>query len=618
MRTTTDKILGYITLIAIALLCVPLTWFTLGGDGGISTGWTISPRIADDGEISGESVVLIVDGKVSDVYVNVGEIYGANDDGGITFTIDFADSETSIKNGEYLIGNHYEYSLFNGGERTYGWTLLASSLNKSQKYVKFTTNNSFVLNEIVFTDEKGNRLPTSCYGAIVWRDNARKFVLAENDTINSFTSVVDEQDGFELSGTNLLNERESELQNAISNLRRGSGYYVSKTANVLGVELAFIGTAIFGETAFGLRIIPFVFFVATLYLLYFFAKKIFGGSLYGTTAVICYLLAGIGLCIGGLGLSYSTSAFFAIASLRFAYELFIEKMQSENKKIWLKNLFMSTLFLTLAVLCDITALVILPFILSIYVVFAIRIIKIRAKAYNEADGLEKEYNREKLNSTVLSTVLGGIVCFIVVPLLLSLMAYLFAFPTYAGYYRTENVFAVTFKNFSRLYASLSSGTFFGWIIGLGSQTLGTFDGEVYISANKAFVVLSTLGVATLIALGYRVKNKKIINDKIKVGVSENEEQIRFFVYAYCVTLLSNFIFIGKNEYHSFVFTLIPAVFCTVALFKAVQRNLKNKIYKGVAITIASVVVLFFLAQFVTFIQVALPTEIAKYLYAWTL
>ncbi len=616
MKATTDKTLGLITLIVIALICVPLMWFTLGTDSGTATGWDISPRITDSGDLKGESVILKTEGTVSSIYVNVGEIYVAGESGEITFTLDFSDSENAMKNDDYVLGSRREFTIFQNGERSYGWVKLAGSLSYSQKYVKISSTQSFELKEVVFTDKKDNRLETTCYGGLVWEGNARKFVSAQNDKAGTFSLVCDEQDSFELKGVSVLNDRESEIQSAVSNLLKSEGYYVSKTANALGVELIALGTLIFGENPFGLRIIPFLFFVATLYLLFFFGKKLFGANLYGMLTTVCYLVAGLGLSLAGLGLSYSIAVFFAVASLYFTYNLFVKGMQTKNAREWLREALMSGLFLCLAVLCDISSLIIAPVVLAVYIVLMVRAIKARATAYKTASGLEIELNREVLNKTVLSTVLGFFVIFAVLPILINLLVYGLAFPSYAGYYATENLFAIIAKNYSNLFLSLSGTTHFGWIIGLGSQKLNNFGGSVIISANKAFALLSTLSALVLGILYVGVNKQKVVSGGIIVGIKDTRNAILYVIYAFTVCWIANLIFIGKNEYYSYIYTLIPATLCTVGLFKVLQQNLKKGVCKGVAIAIVAIVSLFFLAQFVTFIQVAIPSEVAKYLYGW--
>ena len=626
MKAITNKTIGLITLIVIALLCVPLMWFTLGNDSGTSTGWQLSPRVSDDGEISSEYVILKVTyqqdekGKtlpINAIYVNIGEVYGANEQGEITFTLDFNNSETSLINGLIVSNTHREFTVFKNGERNYGWVNLAGSLSYSQKYIKITSKQSFELKEVVVTDEKGNRLQLECYGGAVWGETY-DFLTAEQNPEAPFTKVVDEQDSFDLKGISTLTYKEAETLGAISNLLKGEGYHVANYSNVLGVELTAVGVLIFGENSFGLRIIPFLFFVATLYLLFFFGKKLFGGSLYGTLCSACYLLAGLGLCFGGLGLSYSIAVFFAVLTLWFTYNLFTKGITAGDNRTWLREALMSSLFLTLAILCDICALILLPLVFTVYIVLAVKAIKNAVGDYKTASGLDKEYARESKNKVIVSTVLGFVVLYLALPLLLNLMFYLVAFPTYAGYYATENIFKIIAQNFANLYSSLSVGTFFPWVVGLGSQTLEGFGGNSYIVANKAFSMLSTLSVVALALLYQAVKKQKITSGGIIVGIKDNQNAILFNIYAFALCYLANLIFVGKNEYYSYIYTLIPATLSVIALFKVCENQFKNKLFKGIAIAVASVVGLFFLAQAVTFLQFFIPSDIAQYLYGWML
>ena len=72
------------------------------------------------------------------------------------------------------------------------------------------------------------------------------------------------------ANTDTLTESEISLAGAVDNLINFKGGYVSHEHNVLGVLFTAIGISIFGNSPFGLRIVGFLFFLATLYLLFFF------------------------------------------------------------------------------------------------------------------------------------------------------------------------------------------------------------------------------------------------------------------------------------------------------------------------------------------------------------
>ena len=617
MKSQKYSLLGSIALIVIAILCIPLMCFTLGGGNSTSTGWVISPRMGSNGKYLGESVIFEVTGKVGAVYVNIGDVYNTDEKGAINFMVDFRSSSDSIEEDDYMQALRKNFSIEAGESRNFGWVKLGNLTTLGEKYIKLTTGQSFELKEVAFVDKDGKQLPTKCYGGYVWKGSSRYFTTAAQDNLQSFSLTADEQDSFGLSGVNALTYKEAEMLGAISNFMEGKGYHVSETSGPLGVELLSLGVLLFGENSFGLRIMPFIFFVATVYLMYFFAKKLFGGHLYATVCASAFLLSGLGLSLGGIGLSYAPALFFAVVSLWFMHNLWCEGLSSKVHS-WSKNLLMATLFLALAVLCDLNAIILLPMLLIGYWVLFARAVKGYKKAYVVASGLDKEYAREHLSKTVGYGILAFVLCFLLLPLVLNLLSYLVAYPSYAGYYKTDNPFVVIAKNLADLYASNESGYFFGWVLGLGSQKLGSFSNEVYIVSNKAFTLLSSLSVIALGVLTVLNGKNKLTSGGILVAFKDCYKSILFLILSFAICYLSMLIFVGKNEYHSFAYLSVISVLVITCMARLLKGNLKSKANRAVVIVLSAIVVLFFVAQFVCFTQIAIDPTVAKYLYGWTL
>ena len=78
------------------------------------------------------------------------------------------------------------------------------------------------------------------------------------------------------------------------------------------------------------------------------------------------------------------------------------------------------------------------------------------------------------------------------------------------------------------------------------------------------------------------------------------------------------IFVGKNEYHSFAYLSVISVLVITCMARLLKGNLKSKANRAVVIVLSAIVVLFFVAQFVCFTQIAIDPTVAKYLYGWTL
>ena len=161
MKSQKYSLLGSIALIVIAILCIPLMCFTLGGGNSTSTGWVISPRMGSNGKYLGESVIFEVTGKVGAVYVNIGDVYNTDEKGAINFMVDFRSSSDSIEEDDYMQALRKNFSIEAGESRNFGWVKLGNLTTLGEKYIKLTTGQSFELKEVAFVDKDGNNFPQS-------------------------------------------------------------------------------------------------------------------------------------------------------------------------------------------------------------------------------------------------------------------------------------------------------------------------------------------------------------------------------------------------------------------------------------------------------------------------
>ncbi|MBQ7408859.1 MAG: hypothetical protein IJW13_06295 [Clostridia bacterium] len=615
MNNKKSNVLKYLSLILIAMLAIPVLAFALGTDKGVSSGWATQSAQLTTASLSGESVIVEKEGSVQKLYLHIGNVYYAPN-GKLDITIDWSDSSSSIQGSDYIGIQRKQVTVDLPEDGFYNWVCIADDLAIGAKYVKVTVLQSIDINEIALVDKDGKQVVASCYGAIVWKNAKRSFVSAQNAGDLKFTAVTDEQDSFIQKGVFSQTDAENKLSGAISNLLKGEGYYVSQTENVLAVELISLGAIIFGNNSFGLAIIPYIFFVACAYVIFFFASKLFGSHGYGLAAAILFMLAGLPLGIAVNAGGRVIALFFLLSAFYFAYsyynqQLTVKNLSSGMKKLLLcgitfalavcADIYCSLAFIALAVLCSITS--------------AKAIIK-TSTDYSTAEGLEKEYARERHVKVYRAVVLYSLVSFIIIPILFVMLTYAIVYPVYMGYYGDLNFFAMIAENHYNLAYGANGSLYLGWIVGLFSQKLtSTIGNESYLVANKGLVLLSLVSLIAVAVIYILFKAGKIKNEKLLAELIENQKVILALLISFAVNFFMLTVFIGSASYSSFVFSLVFLTMFTLMLHKLLKQMLGKRLMLSVTAVAAVIIVFFFVLQLPLFLNIPFKTEISNF-YMW--
>lgn len=615
MRTSKEKQINFITLVLITLLTLPILCFSLGNNKGINTSWFINPKVdsSTNAVTFTNSVILSVDEAVHEIYLYVGNVYNAPNNK-IEIILDSSDSQSSIKQGDYFSPNRKIFSIDVKKGEYLGWVKLGLNSTITSTYIKLGTKQSFELFEVGFTGKDGVVVPAKCFGGITWA-NTYKFISADS-VKDGFVLVADEQDAFSpKKGINTLTESEISLAGAVDNLINFKGGYVSHEHNVLGVLFTAIGISIFGNSPFGLRIVGFLFFLATLYLLFFIAKKIFTSNTYAVITVILYLLSGLSLSLVTHSNPITITIFFVLASFYSALIFANKATDSKSIRKHANYLVLCGFTFALALCVSVYALFVLPAILFTVLYPSIKGIVHAYKDYNEAEGLEKEYAREKYRKTLSRVIVNSIIGFAVMPVLLLVISYGIAYPTYTAFFES-NLISAIFKNHSRIFASQSNGLFAGWVIGLGSKELSSaFAGSYHLVANRAFALISSLSLLAIGVMYIRNKMGRILSGALIVALRENKKIYFSLLAIFACSWLGNLFFWGTNDYINFAITLTFATLSTVLLYKLLNTFMKKRLLRVLTVIILTVIVLFFALHTTAIFNYDLPKDFQP-IYVW--
>ena len=105
--------INLIVIIVTALVMLAIMTFTLGSLETTGSSWFVQPAFNEaTGEYVGESVILENSDTATKIYVRIGNVYNADKDGNIKFTVDGSSSKTEIcKYGTYLELTRSRYTI---------------------------------------------------------------------------------------------------------------------------------------------------------------------------------------------------------------------------------------------------------------------------------------------------------------------------------------------------------------------------------------------------------------------------------------------------------------------------------------------------------------------------
>ncbi len=517
MKKFTTKTLNYILLGALAVIFFVISCFGLGNMKAPSSYYST-------GEIDGAQYNALVyeldfgsNEKLDSVWINFGSknYYNLQETLHVYARMAASESSTMVE---------IKHKQLNAGQITVGgWLQLASasdigsSSNRSFFMLAFTGQTKVKVNEIAFVGSKNEQLFK--LGATAYASGQKNSLT--DTLINSSTlltdaegkayanKLIDEQRSFNLSnidgdtyvndGKSLLTPTEILTAEGVKNLVDGNASYVDGETNPLGAYLLALGCSIFGYNPVGMRIMPLLFTVGTIVLLFFLGKLITGREVCGLLLSFLYAMNGYSLSFATVGNVAAIFVFFVVLSVYFTFRFYRYGINSKTPLKGFLNLLFAGVAFTGALLTKSQALFALPVILAIFTFGLVRQYKKFSKLSKEQNSAvtkkELKANFAKNSLPQVGVLVTG---FALLPLLALSCFFLIGYPFFSSAYGTTSLFGYMTKHFTNMFklGSMVSGGHFA--LNMGAVDLG----GKFIFGNLLTNYLTL--VASVGALGYLI------------------------------------------------------------------------------------------------------------------
>lgn len=333
---------------------------------------------------------------VDSVYVNVGTVYTKYGESAlveIEYTTSSSPNVTggSNFNGERAFGNVYAEGAENG--YNYNWFPIVTGAAKDNvRYLFFKADKNLQLNEIVCLDELGNVLPLMAY------------YQAENGyDEESLEKAVDAQGGFKISSSayDNLTQEEGYYMTAVNNFLEGgvvfdgSVYNIAKNYNPLGIVFMAPAVAVFGDSAFALRLTPFLATCVMIAFAYLFAKDLFKSEKVAYLFSLLLMFGGLALTVGKMGTPLPFVFCALVASLYFTHRFFSYGVSPNKPLKGCLTVLASGIFAALAIAVETLAVLPALGIVALFVLGLRRVRAAEALALERVEGETEEMDGER-------------------------------------------------------------------------------------------------------------------------------------------------------------------------------------------------------------------------------
>lgn len=305
--------------------------------------------------------------KLSAVYVNVGSIYNeVGETAAVTVKICTSSSSPTTSSyywksfGESLtVSNVYSGAddSVNGGN--FNWTPVVTGQSKSTvKKISLTASVNLDLNEIVCLNQDGEKISLTTYSPSGWSD-ADKYETAE------MSKAIDAQNSFTTNKNSYYNLTQEEAYYMTSvrtvlsgnEILDGCTYTLDSTFNYLATLLYAPSVAMFGNSAFALRLPTFIAACCLLVFAYLLLRELTKNEKLSFAFAVVLALGGMLTTVGRIGAPYTIIVSALVASVYFMYRFFAHGISSKRIVKGGLNVLVSGLFAAVAMAMDITAVI---------------------------------------------------------------------------------------------------------------------------------------------------------------------------------------------------------------------------------------------------------------------
>ncbi|MDY6367918.1 MAG: glycosyltransferase family 39 protein, partial [Clostridia bacterium] len=560
------------------------------------------------------------------VWINLGSIDYVKDQGE-TLSIYTSIARTSSLSFQTLTSKAITANSYDA-VKVGAWRLACENTiyrNYPDLYFLISTLNTVKINEVAFVGKtaSGNSvlLSAEAVGAGAKQkytgsgsaiDSSSEF--SRSDSAKALAAkLIDEQgtfdvnkiDGENYNGFGGLSYGEAATLESVRNLTSGRGFYVNGYANPLGYYFIALGTSVFGANLFGLRIMPLLFTLGSVFVAYFIGKLLFG-KLYGVLFSALFAVGGYSLFFATVSSADASLVFFILLAFYFGVKFVRRGISSMHPVRGYLNIALGGAATAVALAVKTTAIFCVLPILGTY---AFGVVKQYLYAKSNESVKTAEYKRK-----LTATLSMGAVSYVIFPILFLVAIYLIAYPTFSEIFGTQNVFAYGSKAFYAIFSESaitygSTSTAFGYIINYSAHAETA---QRFVFGN---IILTAIGffslVYCLIAFAYKKEKGK--------NVFNSVPDFRIYVLAATLSLmgwlLSATLKCTTAEFY------LPSVFInliTVIALKDIYTDLKVLQGKSaVAVKcITAVLALAVVASFALAVPAYLGLSVDGAIYSW--
>lgn len=623
MKNFISKFSHYILLAVIVLAFGILGAFGLGNSNAPSTYYQTNTIAGSNGTDNNAFVYQLNYNEgvtLNSVYINFGgQDYSTDKNVTVTTVLGKEENSYFSKKLEKVYNNNFSDLKIGGWTRLLSKEEIGSGYTNHQFLVlAFDTGTSVKVNEIVFVGENQNK-ELQVVSATCVRGGIAKALTGSLNTMKiSKNSVeegkllIDEQskfdvnrvtdNGYTIDENSRLTEAEGVIAEGLKNLFTGNAYLVDVNANPLGSYILGIGTSIFGYTPLGLRIMPFLFTLASIVTLFFIGKLITKKDMCGVLLAFVFAVCGFSLSFATFGSVTAILVFFTTLCLYFLLRFYKYGFNKDKPLFSHLNLLLAGLSFAISINIKSQAIYLLFGIIAILIVSFIKHYKDMLLKDKKAS-LQLEQN-EKENKPIkkffianIPALVVAVLSLVILPILLTVVMFLVSYETMSVAYESTSLFTYMFAHLKAGLLTKSSVGFADWLLSLACVDLG---GKFILSNLMVSLIslIATVGAIIMVVM-YFVKKPA------KKGYT-----FRFFVLPFIAVLvgfLGAFVIdailsgLADGYYMAYVFMLIGVIllfnyankFNTKVLFKAFGQEITvTKLITAILIVISIVYFVF--------------------------
>lgn len=291
--------------------------------------------------------------KVKDVYVKIGSVYNEVGED-FTLNVGFSTSVSPSSDSSFTkAANVVATNVYSAGDGAdgihYNWFKIVSDWGKEAKTISFSSTANLELYEIVCLNEKGERLGIKAYenklNAYKTEDVARACDAQESVIIseNGYYNLTVEEGYYMASAQTLLSGR---------SYVKDCKYLLDKNFNYLGTALISGSVAIFGASAFALRLPAFLATCSLIVFAFLLLRELFKSDKLAFISSILLCVGGMATTLGRIGAPYAFVASALVASAYFMYRFFAKGISNKHVVKDGANILYSGLFAAVAIAID--------------------------------------------------------------------------------------------------------------------------------------------------------------------------------------------------------------------------------------------------------------------------